>query len=167
MATMAELLIQAWHSHDARRVAALFAEDYLSDQPAHPGRAFTGNEQVLTNWTEVFDGVPDFSAELLASSVAGDTEWTRTGRHPDGSAGWSVTLPRPHPVNARAVTNPTTMGGKAFLWVHHRAVINRGCDTQLEQARVQIDMAQHEGDVFGLDERSAKVRVNLGILPPQ
>jgi hypothetical protein len=76
----------------------MFAEDYLSDQPAHPGRAFTGNEQVLTNWTEVFDGVPDFSAELLASSVAGDTEWTRTGRHPDGSAGWSVTLPRPHPV---------------------------------------------------------------------
>ena len=70
-------------------MAALFAEDYLSDQPAHPGRAFTGNEQVLTNWTEVFDGVPDFSAELLASSVAGDTEWaewTWTGRHPDGSA---------------------------------------------------------------------------------
>ncbi len=89
MATMAERLIQAWHSHDARRVAALFAEDYLSDQPAHPGRAFTGNEQVLANWTEVFEGVPDFSAELLASSVAGDTEWAEwswTGRHPDGSA---------------------------------------------------------------------------------
>jgi hypothetical protein len=113
MATMAERLIQAWHSHDARWVAALFAEDYLSDQPAHPGRAVTGHEQVLANWTEVFGGVPDFSAKLRASSVAGDTEWTRTGRHPDGSAGWSVTLPRPHPVNARAVTNPTTMGGKA------------------------------------------------------
>ena len=142
-------------------MAALFAEDYLSDQPAHPGRAVTGHEQVLANWTEVFGGVPDFSAKLRASSVAGDTEWaewTWTGRHPDDSAGWSATLPRPHPVNARAVTNPTTMGGKAFLWVHHRAVINRGCDTQLEQARVQIDMAQQEGDVCGLDERSAKVR---------
>ena len=77
MATMAERLIQAWHSHDARWVAALFAEDYLSDQPAHPGRAFTGNEQVLANWTEVFEGVPDFSAELLASSVAGGTEMGR------------------------------------------------------------------------------------------
>ena len=86
MATMAERLIQAWHSHDARRVAALFAEDYLSDQPAHPGRAFTGNEQVLANWTEVFEGVPDFSAELLASSVAGEAEWIWTGRHADGSA---------------------------------------------------------------------------------
>ena len=89
MATMAERLIQAWHSHDARRVAALFAEDYLSDQPAHPGRGFTGNGQVLINWTEVFEGVPDFSAELIASSVAGDTEWAEwswTGRHPDGSA---------------------------------------------------------------------------------
>jgi len=56
---------------------------------AHPGRAFTGNEHVLANWTEVFEGVPDFSAELLASSVAGDTEWAEwiwTGRHPDGSA---------------------------------------------------------------------------------
>jgi len=86
---MAERLIQAWNSHDARRVAGLFAQDYVSDQPAHPGRAFTGRPQVLTNWTEVFEGVPNFSAELLASSVDGDTEWaewTWTGRHPDNSA---------------------------------------------------------------------------------
>ena len=164
---MAERLIQAWHSHDARRVAALFAEDYLSDQPAHPGRAFTGNEQVLTNWTEVFEGVPDFSAELLASSVAGGTEWAWTGRHPDDSAGWSATRPRPHPVQRPGRHQPDHDGRLSVLWLHHGAVINRGCDTRLQQARVQIDMSQYEGDVCGLDERSAKVRVNLGSLPPQ
>jgi hypothetical protein len=42
MATMAERLIQAWHSHDARWVAALFAEDYPEGQlyfDLHPGVA--------------------------------------------------------------------------------------------------------------------------------
>jgi hypothetical protein len=70
-------------------MASCFADDYVSDQPAHPGRAFTGNAQVLANWTAVFAGVPDFHAELLASSVDGQTEWGELdwrGEHLDGSA---------------------------------------------------------------------------------
>ena len=77
------------NSHDAGRVAALFAEDYQSSQPLHPQRAFGGHQQVLENWTSVFEGVPDFSAELVASASDSDTEWGEwdwRGRHPDGSA---------------------------------------------------------------------------------
>ena len=89
MATMLERLLVAWNSHDADRVASLFAQDYVSEQPVHPGREFTGRPQVLANWTAVFEGVPDFSAELVDSSVDGDTEWGEwkwVGQHPDNSA---------------------------------------------------------------------------------
>ena len=77
-------MLEALSSHDARRFAALFADDYVSVQPAHPDRAFTGSEQVRKNWTEVFAGVPDFHAELVGTSVDGDTlwaewHWTGTG----------------------------------------------------------------------------------------
>lgn len=76
------------NSHDAGRVAALFAADYTSAQPAHPSRGFGGRAQVLANWSAVFQGVPDFTAELVASSVEGVTEWGEwdwKGRHHDGS----------------------------------------------------------------------------------
>ena len=75
MATMLERLAQAWNSHSADGVASLSAQDYESDQPVHPGRGFTGRAKVLANWTAVFQGVPDFRAELMAFSVDGDTEW--------------------------------------------------------------------------------------------
>ncbi len=85
---MLERLGEAMSSHDARRVASLFAEDYRSEQPVHPGRAFVGREQVLANWTSVFEGVPDFVAELRSSTVVGDTEWGEwdwRGHYADGS----------------------------------------------------------------------------------
>ena len=76
MASRAERLLRAWNAHDVQQVVALFADDYVSAQPAHPGRAFTGTSQVLTNWTGVFDE-PDFTAELLALSIDRDTELYR------------------------------------------------------------------------------------------
>ncbi len=88
MKTMMERLCDAANSHDPHAVAALFAEDYQSDQPAHPGRAFRGRAQVLANWTSVFEGVPDFASEVLTASVEGETEWGEwawQGRHTDGS----------------------------------------------------------------------------------
>ncbi len=88
MASMQERLRDAVNAHDAPRLAALFAEDYRSASPAHPGRAFVGRAQVLANWSSVFEGVPDFTAELMASAVDGDTEWGEwdwRGRHTDGS----------------------------------------------------------------------------------
>ena len=88
MTMMLERLRDAMNSHDAGEMASLFAEDYRSAQPLHPGRAFDGRGQVLENWTSVFEGVPDFTSELIASSD-GETEWGEwdwRGRHTDGSS---------------------------------------------------------------------------------
>lgn len=77
------------NAHDAALMASLFAEDYQSDQPVHPSRAFSGRAQVLANWSSVFEGVRDFTSELVASSVDGETkwgEWDWRGRLTDGSA---------------------------------------------------------------------------------
>jgi ketosteroid isomerase-like protein len=88
MATLSERLRDAVNRHDADLLSSLFAGDYQSTQPLHPGRGFGGSAQVLENWASVFEGVPDFSAELLACSVDGDTEWGEWhwhGHHLDGS----------------------------------------------------------------------------------
>jgi ketosteroid isomerase-like protein len=88
MATMLERLRDATNAHDAEQLASLFAEDYRSAQPLHPARGFGGSSQVLENWSSVFEGVPDFSSELVASAVDGGTEWGEwswQGHHVDGS----------------------------------------------------------------------------------
>ena len=85
---MLERLRNAQNAHDAKGMAALFAEDYASSQPLHAGRAFVGSAQVLENWTAVFEGVPDFASELVSYSIDGNTEWGEWywhGRHLDGS----------------------------------------------------------------------------------
>jgi ketosteroid isomerase-like protein len=78
---IADQLQAAFLSRDADRLAALFAEDYDSRQPAHPDRAFTGRAQVRVNWSAVFAGVSDFTAELVSSSADGDTVWTEWAWH--------------------------------------------------------------------------------------
>ena len=88
MSSILESITAAQNSHDADRFASYFAEDYRSDQPAHPGRSFSGRAQVLENWSAVFAGVPDFRAELRASCSGGDTEWGEvdwSGHHTDGA----------------------------------------------------------------------------------
>jgi hypothetical protein len=76
------------NAHDLDAFVALFAPDYDSRQPAHPDRAFVGRDQVRTNWSAVFSGVPDFRAELVATAVEAETlwsEWRWHGTHQDGS----------------------------------------------------------------------------------
>ena len=88
MADVMEQLIAAMNRHDARAVAALFAADYRSEQPLHPHRGFGGSEQVLANWTSVFEGVPDFFADQVASATAEGMVWTEMrwrGTHLDGA----------------------------------------------------------------------------------
>ncbi len=88
MASMLERLRDAMNSHDAEQMASLFSGTYASSQPLHPARGFSGRAQVLVNWTSVFAGVPDFTAELVASSVDGVVEWGEwdwRGRYTDGS----------------------------------------------------------------------------------
>ena len=64
------------NAHDIDAFVACFAEEYDSKQPAHPDRAFVGRDQVRDNWSAIFEGVPDFRAELVAATSDGDTEWS-------------------------------------------------------------------------------------------
>jgi len=59
-----ERLVAAQNAHDIDAFVFCFAPDYTSEQPAHPDRAFVGSDQVRTNWTAMFAGVPDFRADL-------------------------------------------------------------------------------------------------------
>ncbi len=83
-----ERLRDALNRHDAEAMAELFAQDYRSEQPAHPNRGFGGHAQVAANWREMFRGVPDMIAELLDEATAGATtwsEWAWHGHHTDGA----------------------------------------------------------------------------------
>jgi hypothetical protein len=79
----------ALNAHDLEAFLACFHEDYASEQPAHPDRAFQGRDQVRTNWAAVFAGVPDFRSELLRAAAVGETvwsEWRWRGTQSDGGA---------------------------------------------------------------------------------
>ena len=85
---VAERLRAAMNARDIDAFVACFAEDYDSRQPAHPDRAFTGRDQVRENWSAIFEGVPDFSSELVATAVSGDVEWSEwrwRGTQADGT----------------------------------------------------------------------------------
>lgn len=84
-----EALQQAMNNQDVDAFLLCFKETYASEQPAHPGREFRGHEQVRQNWEAIFNGVPNFHAELIRYSAASGTVWTEwhwSGTRIDGSA---------------------------------------------------------------------------------
>jgi ketosteroid isomerase-like protein len=81
-------LHRAMNDHDIEAFLSLIAEDYRSQQPAHPDRAFGGRAQVRENWSGLFLDVPDFRAELVSAAVEDTTiwaEWEWSGTRADGS----------------------------------------------------------------------------------
>jgi ketosteroid isomerase-like protein len=79
-----EKMNSALNQHDLESFLDCFDPSYQSEQPVHPDRRFTGKEQVQKNWSGVFDGIPDFRAELLRTASAGDVvwaEWDWQGTH--------------------------------------------------------------------------------------
>src|SRR4030095_2377081 len=80
---------------------------------------FGGSQQVFSNWSAVFEGVPDFVADLVAWSVSGDVEWAEwdwRGTHLDGSPfsmrGVTVVTVRDGRIAAaRLYMEPTEFGG--------------------------------------------------------
>lgn len=119
VASLLERLTAAMNSHDPANVAALFADNYQSSQPLHPNRGFGGRQQVEANWTAVFNGVPNFNAEVVASSMDGDTawaEWEWRGTHTDGSSflmrGVTILHVRNDSIaQARLYMEPVELGG--------------------------------------------------------
>jgi limonene-1,2-epoxide hydrolase len=87
MSDVVERLAALMNEHDLPGAAALMHQDYRSEQPLHPGRAFVGRAQMEANWKSMFDGIPDFHAELVRSVQDGETvwaEWHWTGSRRDG-----------------------------------------------------------------------------------
>ncbi len=87
MTDVLDRLLVAMNRHDLDAAVGLFAENYRSEQPAHPARAFVGRAQVRKNWAAMFAGIPDFAAELVRRVDDGDTtwsEWAWSGTHADG-----------------------------------------------------------------------------------
>lgn len=87
MTEVIDKLLAALNAHDVEAAAALIHENYRSEQPAHPGRAFVGRAQMHANWQAMLEGIPDFHAELIRSAADGDTtwsEWSWTGTRADG-----------------------------------------------------------------------------------
>jgi limonene-1,2-epoxide hydrolase len=89
MSEVLDRLVAAMNAHDLDAAASFFHEDYRSEQPAHPGRAFVGRAQMRANWEAMFAGIPDFHAEICRSVQGGDTTWTEwrwSGARSDGQA---------------------------------------------------------------------------------
>jgi ketosteroid isomerase-like protein len=82
-------LAQATSDHDLEAIVECFAEDYINETPAHPGRGFRGRDQVRRNWAQILHGVPDITASVLAAAVDGGavwSEWVMLGTRRDGVA---------------------------------------------------------------------------------
>jgi ketosteroid isomerase-like protein len=89
MTEVIDRLAVAVNAHDLDAAAGFFDEDYRSEQPAHPGRAFTRRAQMRANWEAMFAGIPDFHAEIRRSVQDGETTWTEwlwSGTRSDGQA---------------------------------------------------------------------------------
>ena len=85
---MVECLRDATNAHDLDALVDCFAETYRNETPAHPGRGFTGRDQVRVNWQQIFMAVPDLTATILSSVTNGDeiwSEWEMRGTRADGS----------------------------------------------------------------------------------
>ena len=75
-AAVVERLIRATNAHDLNALVECFTDDYRNETPVHPGRSFSGREQVRANWSQIFAAVPDVECELLGCVVHGDTVWS-------------------------------------------------------------------------------------------
>jgi ketosteroid isomerase-like protein len=87
-AEVIERLRDAMNAHDLEGLLECIDPEYVSEQPAHPNRRFSGREQVRGNWSAMFAGIGDFTAELLDMAVSGETAWTEwswSGTRADGT----------------------------------------------------------------------------------
>ena len=119
-----ERLLDALNRHDLDAMVDCFADDYRSEQPAHPARAFVGADQVRKNWGAMLGQIPDLRAELIASAVEGDAVWAEmrwTGTKADGA-----------PLDERGVSILGIRDGRV--------------------ARGRLYMEEVEGDGVGIDD---------------
>mmetsp|Transcript_38907 Transcript_38907/g.95147 ORF Transcript_38907/g.95147 Transcript_38907/m.95147 type:complete len:142 (-) Transcript_38907:30-455(-) len=61
--------LRAQNAHDLDALVSCFAENYSSQQPTHPKRAFTGSARVRENWSRIFARYAAFEAVALRRDV--------------------------------------------------------------------------------------------------
>ncbi len=111
-AKVIERLYLAMNRHDLGAFLDCFDPNYRSEQPAHPNRGFGGREQVEKNWSALFEGIPDFHAELLATATEGDWSWSEWH--------WTGTRASEAPLDMRGVTlfeigNDRILSGRLYM----------------------------------------------------
>jgi ketosteroid isomerase-like protein len=85
---IADRLADAINRHDLEALVGCFAPEVNSVQPIHPDRAFTGRQQIRENWGLILEGVPDLTARITGTVVAGDEAWVEcdwAGSRRDGT----------------------------------------------------------------------------------
>jgi ketosteroid isomerase-like protein len=85
---LVDRLTAAQNAHDIEAMLACFHEDYRSEQPQFPARAFQGIGQVRANWSALLDAMPDFRADVVRTAVDGDVVFVEvhwTGTKADGA----------------------------------------------------------------------------------
>ena len=123
MTDLIDRLAAATNAHDVDRAAALVHEHYRSEQPVHPGRAFTGRAQMRANWAAMCAGRPDLWVEALRSVHDADTVWTEWQ--------WSGTRTDGQPFEMRGVT--------LFEIADEQIIAGRLYMEEVEQDTVGID----------------------------
>ena len=113
-----ERLQAAINAHDLDALASCFTAGFVSTQPAHPARNFTGREHVRQNWTMILAGVPDLKADLLSSAVTGDSVWAEWR--------WSGTRRDGQPHEMRGVTVQKVTGGLISQVNFYMEVVDSG-----------------------------------------
>jgi hypothetical protein len=69
-------LHQAQNQHDVDAFVACFAADYQSVRPMSPDHTISDQDYVRTNWSSIFQAIPDFRSDMLRVYATGDTIWT-------------------------------------------------------------------------------------------
>jgi ketosteroid isomerase-like protein len=81
-------LLTAMNEHDLEGFLDCYDPGYVSEQPLHPDAGFRGTDRIRENWSWKLRDGSDFSAEVVAFAVDGDTVWTEwrwNGTRKDGS----------------------------------------------------------------------------------
>jgi ketosteroid isomerase-like protein len=136
-------LIDATNRHDLDAIVATFAEDVVSETPAHPVRSFTGSDQIRRNWSQILGSVVDFHAAIVAAA-------TSPSSRPGAASVWAElafdgTRPDGVPFRLRGVTVNEVVGDRIASLRFYLEPVDAGGVTADEAVRAAVGAAARAG----------------------